>query len=1011
MIQSYLWRSLNRNKTRSLLVMIGIIISIMLVSGVNITANRMAFHLIRNKMDNVKVDFAVKSTNANITANLDKLELLTKNLDEYVTSYATGYVPFSELMIQLTDTTINWGQMFNRSSSYRACRMNNTHFIGLSDNIFENEEIARRYQDVINFSTPLDLSLPGLYMDSKYALKHNYSIGQQIALHLAYSDYDYDPLSDTSEILNISVSIYDIPVLGFFDLLDYTKIASLHPFRGSPTSRNSVFLIGNLTYFQEKIHNTFLNQLEILYQDTNQDNAWYYQRFLQTSGEYSIAYGVIIDHAALINLDPNAQQSRLNFIETRIYHIGGNDFNSVAPYLLIELQEIREEILIYEILFLVISIPAVILGWYLCKINWIFNYQRRQREITLLKIKGGQSKELKILLYLEAGIIGALGGIIGIFGGILSSSIMLNLIFPQVVDVDASMNILEDVMIGHNMILSTGIVGLIGGVVLSLLAVKNPLNEFLKKQPSEGLAKYNETTQNSIPYQMRDKLFLIIGILPLIILPVSRLGLDQGGFEFNSTVAPFLELFTAFFPFASFLLIYALVKLFCRNIGVFQKLVQKISSIFSKSVAKYTSKSILNNQTRSFRLVFIVAISLSFLVMTSILEHSELAYQEELALIETGGGLRIRYSEPTMKEHGINSTLDAISMAKSELGYESFIHASTLTEITFPGGSPENGYPPDYVFDIHYYGMIAIPSVNFSQHMDFRDRWFDGPDGKNIVEKLATGNYILIPQAMVDRGFSIGSFIMLEYQLLNSSMGKIPLEIIGGYNAFPIASSQWSTVNMLIVDESWVVNASIKEVNFVFYPAEDQTIEDLNGVQYTEFFWDLDALEAFVSEIDPMEGDMESIAKSSIYFLNLESYYLVSIVFFGIMIIMYISVKEKSHDMGLLRARGVPKRALYYIQLVEGLTLILIGSIFSLIGILGAVALLFQLNNLDMFQVINFEYASVILERTLKIPWGKLGLQLIGSMILFTLSIFVAVKIEIRKSNVSKIGRLLRIAS
>ncbi len=90
MIKSYLWRSMNRNKTRSLLVMIGIIISIMLVSCVNITANRMAFHLIGNKMDNVTVDFAVKSTNANITANLDKLELLTENLDESVTSYATG---------------------------------------------------------------------------------------------------------------------------------------------------------------------------------------------------------------------------------------------------------------------------------------------------------------------------------------------------------------------------------------------------------------------------------------------------------------------------------------------------------------------------------------------------------------------------------------------------------------------------------------------------------------------------------------------------------------------------------------------------------------------------------------------------------------------------------------------------------------------------------------------------------------------------------------------------------
>ena len=51
------------------------------------------------------------------------------------------------------------------------------------------------------------------------------------------------------------------------------------------------------------------------------------------------------------------------------------------------------------------------------------------------------------------------------------------------------------------------------------------------------------------------------------------------------------------------------------------------------------------------------------------------------------------------------------------------------------------------------------------------------------------------------------------------------------------------------------------------------------------------------------------------------------------------------------------------------------------------------------------------MERALVIPWGKMALQLLGSLAAFLASIVVAVAIETRKSDVTKIGDLLRIAS
>ena len=45
----------------------------------------------KEHLDEVKVDFKISSWDDNITANLDKLELLSDELDEYLTSYAVGY--------------------------------------------------------------------------------------------------------------------------------------------------------------------------------------------------------------------------------------------------------------------------------------------------------------------------------------------------------------------------------------------------------------------------------------------------------------------------------------------------------------------------------------------------------------------------------------------------------------------------------------------------------------------------------------------------------------------------------------------------------------------------------------------------------------------------------------------------------------------------------------------------------------------------------------------------------
>jgi ABC-type lipoprotein release transport system permease subunit len=126
------------------------------------------------------------------------------------------------------------------------------------------------------------------------------------------------------------------------------------------------------------------------------------------------------------------------------------------------------------------------------------------------------------------------------------------------------------------------------------------------------------------------------------------------------------------------------------------------------------------------------------------------------------------------------------------------------------------------------------------------------------------------------------------------------------------------------------------------------------------------------------------------------------IVVAGVGIIMYISIREKSHDMGILRARGIDRGVVFKIQLAEGTTLIILGLIFSLIGILGAKAILLEFDLL-------FGYFTQ-LKRDLLVPWGKIAIQLLISLALFVGIIGLAVKIESKNSNIGPISELLRIS-
>ena len=138
-------------------------------------------------------------------------------------------------------------------------------------------------------------------------------------------------------------------------------------------------------------------------------------------------------------------------------------------------------------------------------------------------------------------------------------------------------------------------------------------------------------------------------------------------------------------------------------------------------------------------------------------------------------------------------------------------------------------------------------------------------------------------------------------------------------------------------------------------------------------------------------------------FMGIEKSYLFSIVALGLVIIMYVSVKEKTHEFGLLRAKGVDKKTIFSIQISEGAVYLTLGSIISFTGIFCTYALNRIVNN----SLIGY---GVILPNNFVIPWVQIIIELSIAISVFIIIMYIATYYVTKKSNIREISEIFRMA-
>jgi len=298
---------------------------------------------------------------------------------------------------------------------------------------------------------------------------------------------------------------------------------------------------------------------------------------------------------------------------------------------------------------------------------------------------------------------------------------------------------------------------------------RKPLKEFSNLEPIEGLQKYHEISHTKLPTKKRDWVALILSLVPIILALASNSLLENMGFGYG--FGPFLFLLitlsTVLLPLAPFLLIYALVKLLCGNIKFFQAIIAKISQLWSKQIAVFTSKSIIRNQVRSFRLVFIVGMALSFVVMSSTIRATEINYQDQMETISTANGIRINIYSSKLEQNGTEPFIDMLWNENNEVPFETFNYYYQLKNSGFEGSVGDDF--ERYNVDKQYSGPISIGAIsaeNFSApYVNMRDDWFIDMTADEAMEKLRTiPNATLIPETMVEQGYEVGNIFEDQIQ-------------------------------------------------------------------------------------------------------------------------------------------------------------------------------------------------------------------------------------------------------
>ena len=569
------------------------------------------------------------------------------------------------------------------------------------------------------------------------------------------------------------------------------------------------------------------------------------------------------------------------------------------------LENLGNALTLFRGMYLLLSIPLVVLGISLGAVGVDLGHAERRRELAILKARGAAPRQVSTVLVLESVILGAVAAVIGLVAGLGVS----RLIIPFATFFVTTTPRFEDIVLNPSSlaiaVAFSVLLAFVAGYRSARRAAKSPIVENLRFfAQEEKRLEYRRTTD-----------------LVLVTIGFGTLAIDLLAAVFRGSL---LGLFVApvvfvLLPIAPFLLLIGLTRFLTRSTPRTYEVIARLLKRVAKNLEHVISRNLALNPKRASNIAVLIALGVAFGIFILSLNQSFILREEGILRASIGADVSglAPAGDQTFQEN-----LSRIS---------GVARAALLLSV-----SPQPTYGTNLGMSISVFA--TDPDSYFSTIVVEPWYFVDGnPDSTHRV--LSTPGNVVVSEAVKDRmGLEVGEKISLDYSVLNSTGGTEAHSLavlVGGFvrglPGFPSSSDllpsaiygSTITLDPILSAEASAGTASRPTFIVTLTPGADwrETKASILG---------LGASEVRVYQEEQAVTNRNPAARNVLGFFTIELGFVLAILTAGLALITYASSLEREVEFAGMIARGASGWQAATILLGEAFSILVIGTLVGL---------------------------------------------------------------------------------
>ncbi len=708
-----------------------------------------------------------------------------------------------------------------------------------------------------------------------------------------------------------------------------------------------------------------------------EDVGWIFEQFNITRFD-QILYGEVYVHRDRVLNPYDIEDTRKSLIR-----LGRDLENALQPYHGYVSDNISRYLtnfyyvtIFQRLIFLVLSIPVLLLGIYLSIVGVELGHAESRRELAILKTRGAKERHVVTILMVEAAVGAIIAALIGLPLGLVLSRFLIGSV--GTLSVPTSIRY-EDVVLSFDTILTVILLSLIFMAAVSYRSAKRTA-----KLPIVEALKYYTPGETQIKYRPNTDIYLIVfSIIVYSIVIYGRYYSD------NLVIFIIGSIFTVLIPIIPILMIIGTTRLLTRATGRVYEWSSKVCKPLAKNLYYVISRNLKRNPRRSANVALIISLGLGFGVFMFAILGSHTVYQQRQIRTTVGADVLV------------NTFMPNVSAFRENLTTVSEISAVTFTQVSMM----------QTTYDVLPV-VIVEPETYFSA---IQPEWwyFDGIDEEGARSILGTEGQVLVTSAYMNyMALEIGDRMTITARFYSETLfatKEVNVTIGGAVRFLPGPTrSVYEYLPSYAVYVGYDTILPILNPPPGFYssnpPREGFYIDLVDGSDWRtakEKIENAGATELTVygEEVEKMSAD--PAFASVLGFINVEIAYTIVILTAGLGLILFAATIERDVEFAAIRARGASAKQAAGLLLSEAVSIMLIGIIVG--TVVGLITSFMTMQILFVSPTPTPSFESIV-PLTFELPLEFLLLIIIAPLAMFLTSLLVSWRTA--RMNIAKVLKL-----